>query len=409
MTNFVARFGASRSSKHGKANRGVQYKRRLRIIFALMLALIILSYTRNASKLKSDTRTASKRKSKRPVTCECDYPGRFERSLTGFHCSDSSYDGNCMRGTACMKASDQSWPLLELPCSGDRTEEAIMRKSGAFSNHLSLLTPCARTVPGVDEKNAHRCREYENFQLVTPKCSRPKWKVPKLVHSIGKSAEIPFSLQSVLAMNPTFQVNRVGDEGGLAYVRRHCGIDAARAYKCLKPPSYRADLFRFCALSAQGGLYIDEDIVSLRRLEDIVSMCAGATVGHDFPANGHLAKQMKIMASQPNSAIMSCALRSVIANVRVRKYPDSPLNVCGPLLLQSCYAKHHRDVAVTYIDTRNALWPYTGMRAGNNIFAYEVPTSERHFCPTTTSTCKNDDDYAAMFYRRDVYTSDCEL
>ena len=81
-----------------------------------------------------------------------------------------------------------------------------------------------------------------------------------------------------------------------------CGPDAAEAYLCFEPPSYRADLFRFCALYSEGGVYLDEDIVPMHPLEDIVSECSVATLGHDFPAGGRLAKQMKILAAAPGAS-----------------------------------------------------------------------------------------------------------
>ena len=189
---------------------------------------------------------------------------------------------------------------------------------------------------------------------------------------------------------------------------KFCGVEAARAYSCLRPPAYRADLFRFCALFGQGGVYLDEDIVPLHPLENIISGCSIATVGHDFPADGRLAKQMKILAAAPGAPIMKCAVETIVHNVRNRAYPGSPLELTGPLLLQHCYEKHPEQVAITHIDTRSALWPYSGMRAANTVLAYEYPDSPSHFC---LGYCRSsrDHDYAVMYKKRGVYSDFCEL
>ena len=155
-------------------------------------------------------------------------------------------------------------------------------------------------------------------------------------------------------------------------------------------------------------MYLDEDIVPLHPLENIISLCSLATIGHDFPADGRLAKQMKILSAAPGSPIMKCAVETIVNNVRCRAYSGSPLELTGPLMLQRCYEKYPEQVAITYIDTRGALWPYTGMRAGNSILAYEYPDSPKHFC---LGNCRGarDSDYARMYARKTVYSNTCEL
>ena len=166
-----------------------------------------------------------------------------------------------------------------------------------------------------------------------------------------------------------------------------------------------ADLFRFCALYAEGGVYLDKDILPLRPLEEIVSMCSVASIGHDFPHEGLPGKQMKILASAPKAPIMKCAIDKIVNNVRQRAYPASDLALTGPLLLQDCYVENAADVAITYIDTRDSMWPYTGMRAGIEILAYEYP-SLKHFCPSREC---HTDDYATLFAERMVYSNQCKL
>ena len=60
-------------------------------------------------------------------------------------------------------------------------------------------------------------------------------------------------------------------------------MELAEAYRCLTPPAYRADLFRFCALSAQGGVYVDGDLLLLVPLDQTYSPCSAMSVGHDYP------------------------------------------------------------------------------------------------------------------------------
>ena len=135
------------------------------------------------------------------------------------------------------------------------------------------------------------------------------------------------------------------------------------------------------------------------------SKCSTATVGHDFPILGG-GKQMKIIASAPGAPIFKCALENVIEHVRSRYMPEGVLMISGPWLLHQCYEKHSDDVAITYHDTHGARWPYTGMRAGDTILAYEKPASkifgyqrEEH----------EDSDYNFLFGQKKVYSESCLL
>ena len=115
---------------------------------------------------------------------------------------------------------------------------------------------------------------------------------------------------------------------------------------------------------------------------------------------------MKIIASAPGAPIFKCALDSVIEHVRSRYTPEGSLMISGPSMLNQCYEKHSEDVAITYHDTRGARWPYTGLRAGDTILAYEMPSSKIF----KGQREENDDsDYAYLFEQKKIYSESCPL
>ena len=93
----------------------------------------------------------------------------------------------------------------------------------------------------------------------------------------------------------------------------------------------------------------------------------------------------------------------IIENVASRRYTRTALGISGPQLLNECFDKHSDDVAITYQDTRGAKWPFTGLRQGGNIFAYEVPDRARHFDLDETG------DYGRMWLSKQVYSLSCPL
>lgn len=336
------------------------------------------------------------------VTCECTNPGSVHHNE--FQCSDRKYDDRCAPGQACLTPIGHVWQVDVPPCGSKQRSQAML-SDGAY-DALSLASACSRTVVTVDPSNAHRCRMYEDASLIVPDCSRREIIVPRILHSIGKKG-IPFQLSMVVTANPSYSINRHDDSSAEIYIRKYCGEEVSNAFSCLLAPSFRADLFRYCVLFATGGVYLDEDIVPMKPLNELISECSSATVGHDFPADGKPAKQMKILSAAPGSDLMKCALDNIVDNVRRKENPESPLALTGPLLLQDCYERNSADVAITYIDTRNAVWPYSGMRAGTDILAYEFPDSPKHFCHGLG--CHDKNDYAELYAAGRIYQAECKL
>ena len=297
----------------------------------------------------------------------------------------------------------------------DRWSTDLKRKAPLLSNEphcissCSLLSSCSRVLPTLNDHNF--CSNYEKLPLDYPESCEAgkKSKVPKIYHVIYGTNDPPFIVQSNTAANPQYRVNYQNDESAETYIRKHCGEHVAEAYNCFVPTAYRADIFRFCALYAEGGLYMDADMVPVGPFETLYSNCSGFSLGHDFPWGGIEGKQMKILASEPKHGITLCMLESIVGNVKNREIGDTSLSITGPTLLHKCYQKFidssDEKVAITYLDTREAVWPYTGMRTTERILAYEVPNPGRHF-PTLKKTSV---DYAELYEKKAIYKKECTL
>lgn len=159
---------------------------------------------------------------------------------------------------------------------------------------------------------------------------------------------------------------------------------------------------------------------------------------------------MKILAAQPKSPLMGCMVDRIVDHVRQRWAPgseDNPLSLTGPALLYQClqvciadgecsregvqplnhaYTGHLNEwelarpapsvvsekatrtsIAVTYRDSRNSAYPYTGMvgtdASGHEILlAFEVP-KPIDFGYTST------DHYSLLAEKGTFYRDDCSL
>mmetsp|Transcript_75247 Transcript_75247/g.125478 ORF Transcript_75247/g.125478 Transcript_75247/m.125478 type:complete len:336 (+) Transcript_75247:249-1256(+) len=238
-----------------------------------------------------------------------------------------------------------------------------------------------------------QCRRYEALldTVHWPNCSSKSVVVPLVYHAIAGSREPPYTVHSIAAANPAYQLNYHNDATASAYIKNRCGMRVAAAFKCLHPAAFRADLFRYCALYAEGGVYVDADLVLSRPLAHIYSPCSNLTLGHDWPVfkkvfiYGNTSKQIKILAATPRHRIFRCALDSVVSNVAKRATNVHELAITGPLLFEKCFQylqkvdRHHlSSLAFTYIDARTSAWPFTGMRTRteqgkDDLLAFEFP------------------------------------
>lgn len=272
------------------------------------------------------------------------------------------------------------------------------------TRNLELMDEACHRVVGLGD-DPELCEMYDSLPLVVPDCDAESRGhiVPKIYHSVGKG-EPELHQQATAAVNPSFERNHHNDTSALEYLGEKCGKVVAEAYKCLAPPAYRADLFRFCALWADGGIYLDGDIVPLVPLEEMYSPCSTATVGHDFPWKDIPGKQMKILAGSPGAEIFKCAMETIVENIKKRAYPETNLLLSGPQMLQQCFEEYPDDVAITHTDTRGAMWPYSGMRAYHKILAYEMPGSSAF-----TKIELDDKNYNNYFAQKKVYRETCAI
>ena len=117
-----------------------------------------------------------------------------------------------------------------------------------------------------NHENRERCLAYENLDFIIPDCEGKEELVPKIYHSVGKTDTQSYVQLATSLANPDYARNHLGDSEAKEYIKFKCGVEAAETYACLAAPAYRGDLFRFCALYAEGGVYLDGDITPLAPL-----------------------------------------------------------------------------------------------------------------------------------------------
>lgn len=247
--------------------------------------------------------------------------------------------------------------------------------SGATHPMLAFeKSRCEEVLGGKMEHMKASCNAFLRLPFKSVPCTPTSPAVPRIYHATGPGASPSHLVRANALANPSYRLHYANDSAVDAYVRARCGEEVHKAFRCIRAPAYRADLFRFCALASEGGVYLDGDLALLQPLEETYAPCATSTVGHDFPWGGVPGKQMKIVAGVPRAPLFECMLRRIVGHVRSRaSFPVGTLAFSGPSLLHQCYEEvPHDDVAITYRDTRGAMWPWSGMRNDTHVLAHEI-------------------------------------
>ena len=185
--------------------------------------------------------------------------------------------------------------------------------------------------------------------------------VPRILHATGAEGvagpHTTFAAAIPPATGPAFELRYANDTKARATIAAMCGEEYARAFDCLLPGAFRADLFRMCAMYAVGGVYLDDDIVPLRPLDQVFSLCQTVTIAWDrevftwWGTHSHYQLQQAVMAAAPGHPLFRCHIDAILRHVRERLVPARSTEISGPIVFYECYrATVHDDVAIDLVD-----------------------------------------------------------
>ena len=205
------------------------------------------------------------------------------------------------------------------------------------------------------------------------------------------------------------------DSAARDFVARRCP-EALAAYDCLRPNAFRADLWRYCVLFAEGGFYMDAEDVPLVPLQSFVRPCDSLVLANDLcpdfsDARKKAAKrgalrpcnftsvQISFMAAVAGLPFFRCAIDRVIAHVQRRYYGPGDLFVTGPPVAGHCLAKLHARMEYTMELTQ-----------GNAALMLEsTPVVRTHLMGQARADLDNPARYNRLWASREIYAPGCAI
>jgi tetratricopeptide (TPR) repeat protein len=162
--------------------------------------------------------------------------------------------------------------------------------------------------------------------------------IPKTITQFWDSETPPRDVVEIMAswaaLNLDYTVTRFNDASADAYLATHCPESVRLAYRRVREPAQRADLFRLALLVTEGGVYADADDRCLKPVNAIIPADASlvlyqedqGTLGNNF------------MAAAPRHPVLETALRMAVAAMN-RGDADIVWLSTGPGLLTRAFGQ----------------------------------------------------------------------
>ncbi len=161
--------------------------------------------------------------------------------------------------------------------------------------------------------------------------------IPLKLHLFWHDKILPPKMQQNVELlkrtNPEFEVIVYDNEMAREYIKAHFSGDVLRAYETLIPMSFKSDLFRYCVVYKEGGIYLDikfEPINGFKLMHFVKYRQVWASETANIANTG-------IFVSVPGNPILWRAIELVKYNVANRIMGRRPSSITGPWLLTDIF------------------------------------------------------------------------
>jgi len=163
--------------------------------------------------------------------------------------------------------------------------------------------------------------------------------VPAVIYQTSETKRVTNTVKSIinenLQNNSEFDHYFYDDDDCLQFIEDNFDKDVIYAYKQLIPGAYKADLWRYCILYKNGGVYMDIKFKIMSPLVKYLQrhpLTFVADVTNNYIYNA-------ILIAPPNCNVFKLAIDQIVMNVRNKYYGINELVPTGPGLLGNIISK----------------------------------------------------------------------
>ena len=226
------------------------------------------------------------------------------------------------------------------------------------------------------------------FDLPTFPEVNPCTTIPHKIYQTWDTKELPADMaaavQSVKDANPGFEHFLYDDNDCRHFIEAHFPPEILAAFNTLIPGAFKADLWRYCILYIQGGIYLDIKFVPVNGFQ-FKTLIESEQLCKDRP---EYFKNMNgvynaCMILAPGNIYMKQAILTIYKHVKEKNYGVNGLYITGPGLLSEIipcdytYSLFHKIVDSIHLNDTLILQAYPTYRTWTQ--NYYTKSKKEHY------------------------------
>ena len=216
----------------------------------------------------------------------------------------------------------------------------------------------------------------QNYMPIIPLNIYQTWYTKKLPLKMYQTVHL------IKILNPKFNYQLFDDHDCREFIKNNFDKNVLYAFDTLIPGAYKADLWRYCILYKNGGIYLDIKYKPLNNFR-FITMTEKEHWVLDVDKNGIY---NALMVCKPGNPILLKAINKIVENVTNKYYGNNALEITGPLLLAPFFTIEEKlnfdmkhEVFVSNINKFIFFNDYIIFTAYNNYFNDTITESHPHY------------------------------
>ena len=169
-------------------------------------------------------------------------------------------------------------------------------------------------------------------------------EIPKTIYQTWHTKKLPTNMNKCIEKlknnNPNYEYYLYDDNDCKEFIQKYFNQDVVAAFDKLKPGAYKADLWRYCILYINGGIYLDIKYqpingFSFNHLQPNKEYFVLERPG--FWEKNNYGIYNALMICKPKNEILLNCIRQIVENVKTKYYGINALYPTGPGLLGKIY------------------------------------------------------------------------
>ena len=181
------------------------------------------------------------------------------------------------------------------------------------------------------------------------------------------------------------------------FIKTNFDSDVLYAFDKLIPGAYKADLWRYCVLYKQGGIYLDIKFKCVNGF-NLIALTEKEHFVNDLNQKGIY---NALISCKPGNEILLKCINKIVENAKNNNYGESMLHPTGPMLMDSFFDKKLKDNIEIKLETAEINKSHQHLINYNDKFILAIYDNYRE----EQKFAQKNDHYSILWNNKKIYNN----